>query len=373
MINIIDTRITNLRQSITESQLDALLILIDENRRYLSGYTGEDTGYDESAGALLITPDELFLLTDSRFTLQAQMECPNYQVITYKKGLAKELTGLLAGLETNRPLRFGYEKRKMSCEQFETLQTEISSAGLSTELVGTVNLVEKFRIIKTGPEIDAMKSALAIAEKALLSVMEILEPGMREKELAWALEKQMREAGADAVSFSTIVAGGPNAALPHAIPGPMAIKPDQPVLFDWGARLNGYCSDTSRTLFTGKPDSQFKKIFNAVYDAQQRAIEAVRPGAYSCDIDAAARDVLKDKGLDTFFGHGLGHGIGLAVHEQPSISPVKERNTRLEENMVFTIEPGVYIPDWGGVRLENMVVVRQNGPEVLNTLKVALG
>ena len=372
MHDFIKSRVGQLRQSMAEEGIDALLVLIEENRRYISGFTGEDTGHDESAGALLITPNDLLLLTDSRYTQQAQNECPFFEVITYKKGLAKELPVLLPGLASGCPGRLGYEKQKMTCEQLERIHEEMQKAGLSVEPVGTVDMVEKFRRIKSKTEIDAITSALYLAENAFSDLLEILVPGMTEREAAWALEKRMREAGAQSVSFPVIVAAGANAALPHATPGDAVIQKGQPVLFDWGARLNGYCSDTSRTIFIGKPDSQFETIFTAVYDAQQKAVDAVKPGAYTMDIDAAARDTLKEKALDGYFGHGLGHGVGLAIHEQPSVSPVPERNTRIEEGMVFTIEPGVYIPGWGGVRLENMVLVTRDGAEVLNRLPVAL-
>ncbi len=372
MYDIIKSRVHDIRASMLESTIDALFVTIAENRRYVSGYTAEDTAHDESAGALLITRDDLILLTDSRYTLQAETECPDFRVITYKKGLSKELPALLPTLTSGVPVRLGYEKRKMTCEQFEMLETELHKAGLPTELVGTTDMVEKFRVVKNNDEVEAIKSALALAENAFSAVVENLAPGMTERDIAWAMEKRMREAGAQSVSFPVIVAAGANAALPHATPGPDSIRPGQPILFDWGARRNGYCSDTSRTIIMGKPDQRFDEIFNAVYDAQQKATEAVRPGAYTNDIDAIARNVLKAKGLDAYFGHGLGHGVGLAIHEQPSLSPVIEKNTRLEENMVFTVEPGVYIPDWGGVRLENMVVVRHDGPEVLNRLPVRI-
>ncbi len=372
MNDVKENRVETVQSAISASELDAQLVLIAENRRYVSSFTGEDGGFDESAGALLIARNDVYLLTDSRYTLQAQRECPHFNIVTYTKGLSKELPGVLAEIQANGTIHLGYEKRRISCELFDALQNEIQKAGMAVDLVGNTDAVEKFRAIKSESEIQAIKSALMLAEKAFTDVLETLSAGMMEIDAAWALEKQMRETGAQSVSFPVIVASGANAALPHATPGQDAIQTGKPLLFDWGARLNGYCSDISRTIVPGKPDAQFETIFNAVYDAQQKAIEAVRPGAYTMDIDAAARNVLKDKGLDRYFGHGLGHGVGLAIHEQPSLSPVAERNTRIEENMVFTIEPGVYIPDWGGVRLENMVVVRADGAEVLNQLPVRL-
>ncbi|MGM0453687.1 MAG: M24 family metallopeptidase [Thermodesulfobacteriota bacterium] len=362
-------RIESVRKELKNREIDALLVQFQENRRYLSGFTGEDGGIGESAGALLISRQALILATDSRYVLQAENESPDYRIHCYQKGLAKELPEILTGQNIRR---LGFETRRMTCAQYDMVADQLAEQGAQVELVGTKDIVEHLRIIKDDTEVQAIRDAVDLAEKAFAKVMESLKPGMTEIDTAWALEKQMREAGAEGLSFPVIVAAGPNAALPHAVPGKRAIAQGEPVLFDWGARLNGYCSDTSRTVILGKPDATFQKVFTAVYDAQQKAIAAVRPGAFTKDIDAVARDVLKENELDQYFGHGLGHGVGLAVHEQPSVSPVDERNTRLEEGMIFTVEPGVYLPDWGGVRLENMVAVCSDGAEVLNQLNVRL-
>ncbi len=369
MANIFKQRIQSVRKKLPDRQIDALLVQIEENRRYLSGFTGEDGGYDESAGVLLITADDLILATDSRYTLQAENECPDYKVFTYKKGLSRELPGIVRDLGIRR---LGFEVRRMSCEQFELIHKHLKEEDVTVDLAGTKDIVEELRIIKDEAEIEAMRKAVGIAENALSELLNYLSPDMSEIDAAWAIEKSMRQSGAQSVSFPVIVAAGKNAALPHAIPGNRAIQKGEPVLFDWGAKLDGYCSDTSRTILLGRPDTQFERIFNAVYDAQQKAIAAIRPGAFTGDIDAIARETLKEKELDAYFGHGLGHGVGLAIHEQPSLSPVPERNVEIKEGMVFTVEPGVYISDWGGIRLENMVVVRKEGPEILNQLNVRM-
>jgi Xaa-Pro aminopeptidase len=182
------------------------------------------------------------------------------------------------------------------------------------------------------------------------------------------MERRMREAGAEALSFPVIVAAGANSALPHAIPRDRPVRRGEPILFDWGARLGGYCSDTSRTLILGTPDAAFTEVFSTVKEAQRRAIAAVHPGAGTKSVDAVARDFIENSGYAGRFGHGLGHGTGLAIHEAPRLSPL--RDTVLEVGMVVTVEPGVYLPDWGGIRLENQVVVRPEGAEVLNALPV---
>ncbi len=350
-------------------KLDAFLVLIGENRRYLSGYTGEDTQFDESAGALIISRDHLILATDSRFAEQAKMESPLFEVLCYQKGLMKELPQILKRIHVRR---LGIEGARMSHSQFVKLRDELKMQQISIDMQDTVHMVERQRIIKSDDEINAIKKSVAAAESDFNQFLQELRPGMTEHQAAWRLERKMRDAGADALSFPVISAFGKNSALPHAIPGNTLLKKGIPLLFDWGARLNGYCSDMTRTVCLGTPDAQFDKIFTIVYDAQQKAIEAIRPGASSKQIDALARDHIHAKGYGDFFGHGLGHGVGLAIHEPPSISPLAEKDIILAENMVFTVEPGIYLPEWGGVRLENMVVVRSGGREVLNQLEIQI-
>jgi len=362
----IQNRLNRLKMSLTRENLDAVVVLVEENRRYLSNFTGEDTQFDESAGALIITLNDLILATDSRYVLQAKRESPQYDIVTYKEGLAKALPPILKRLDLKK---LGFESIRMSYKQHGEILKELTKAALDVKLVPTENLVEDLRIIKANPEIDAIKAALAIAESVFSDCLPLIQPGVTEKQLAWTMEKQLHEAGADSLSFPTIVAAGPNSALPHAIPGSRKINAGEPLLFDWGVKLNGYCSDISRTVVIGKPDETFKKVFQTVLDAQRLAIEAVKPGVSSKAVDEIARNYINAKGFKGKFGHGLGHGTGLAIHESPRLSPI--RDTPLEPGMVSTIEPGIYLPDWGGVRLENMIVVRDGSAEILNQLDPA--
>ena len=363
MQTIIQDRLNRLKMSLSREKLDAALILIEENRRYLSSFTGEDTQFDESAGALIITPSDLILATDSRYELQAEQEAPQFEILTYKDGLAKVLPGIIERLEIKN---FGFESVRLSHKQHSEIMQEFKKANLDIHFVPTESLVEDLRIIKSNSEIETIKAALEIAESVFSQCLPLIQPGVTEKQLAWMMEKRLREAGADDLSFPTIVAAGPNSALPHAIPGARIIKAGEPVLFDWGVKLNGYCSDISRTVVIGKPDQTFKKVFQTVLDAQRLAIDAVKAGVSSKAIDEIARNHINAKGFEGKFGHGLGHGTGLAIHESPRLSPI--RDIPLETGMVTTIEPGIYLPDWGGVRLENMIVVRDDGAEVLNRL-----
>ncbi|MGD9186283.1 MAG: Xaa-Pro peptidase family protein, partial [Desulfobacterales bacterium] len=258
MEKLIAERIAHLRELLPGTQNDTLLVLADENRRYLSGFTGQDTQYDESAGALLITGNDLMLATDTRYELQARNEARLYKIVCYKKSLAEELPGLLKALGTKT---LGFESVRLSVHQYRKISDAISEANLEVTLNPVEDLVEQLRIKKSETEIATLRSALSLAETAFSECVKKIKPGMTEKELAWIMEKKMREAGAEGLSFPTIVASGPNSALPHAIPGDRPIRAGEPLLFDWGARLDGYCSDISRTVVIGEPDGTFKKVF----------------------------------------------------------------------------------------------------------------
>jgi Xaa-Pro aminopeptidase len=369
MNQLISDRISRLRKRMLGQKLDALLVLFQENRHYLSGFTGEDTQFDESAGALIIGHEALILATDSRYEIQARKEASGYDIVCYQKGLAAELPSIFNKL---KPTRVGFESRRISHDQFFKLKKELDTVNPSPGLVPVPDMVDGLRLIKDESEIKAIKEAINLAESAFEKTMQWLTPGVSEQEAAWELEKNMRSAGAQSLSFPVIAAFGKNSALPHAIPGNTALKTNEPILFDWGAKLNGYCSDTTRTFVLDKPDAQFQKIFTIVYDAQQKSIESIRPGIRTKQIDDIGRGHIESKGFKEFFGHGLGHGVGLAIHESPSISPIVERDMEIKKNMIFTVEPGIYLPDWGGIRLENMVLVTDNGAEVLNRLETRM-
>lgn len=360
---VIEDRLKRVRAAMAQQDLDALMVLVGENRDYLSGFSGEDTQFDESAGALFISASRLVLATDSRYEEQAKQEAPGYEVLCYPKGLAKSLPAVVSDIGARR---LGFESVRTSYRQHQTFVKELKKAGVAVQLVPTLNIVENLRVIKSDDEIDRTRAALRLAEAVFLDVIRSLEPGMSEGRAAWAMERGMREAGAQALAFPTIVAAGPNSALPHAVPGRRRIKAHEPLLFDWGARLNGYCSDTSRTITLGEPDETFIKVAQTVLDAQKKGIEAIRTGVDAREVDAIARKIIDENGFKGKFGHGLGHGTGLAIHEEPRLSPLSDRV--LQSGMLVTVEPGIYLPGWGGVRIENQVVVRDDGAQVLNTL-----
>ncbi len=362
------SRIRRLRKAMKKKHIDTFMVLVQENRRYLSGFTGEDTQFDESAGALFITGEQQVLATDFRYDTQARSEAPLFEVFRHREGLAKALPEILKSLGTER---LGFESIRLSVMERRRIEDHLKKAKMKVEPVATAGLVEQSRMVKSAAETAAIRKALHLAEKAFERILPLLKPGISEKEAAWALEKEMRESGAEGVSFPVIAAFGENSALPHAIPGERRLKAGEPLLFDWGARLDGYCSDISRSFCIGKPDPLFKKIFRAVCDAQQKAVEAIHPDASARKVDRAARSLIRRRGFKGRFGHGLGHGVGLAIHEAPRMGP-SAKETLIAPGMVFTVEPGIYIPEWGGIRLENMVVVRKDGAEVLNRLPVEI-
>jgi len=359
-------RLARFRKLLAKENFDTFLILIEENRRYLSGFIGEDHSFDESAGALLISASRAVLATDSRFELQARNEAPLFEIVKYEKGLEKALPAILATMHTQC---LGFESTRLSCKAHQTITKKLKTEKLAVELIPSEGLVENQRITKDEAEIEATRKALAIAETVFMNVIKTLKPGVTEKETAWRMDKEMHEAGADCVSFPTICAFGSNSALPHAIPTDRRLQANEPVLIDWGARLNGYCSDTTRTIVLGTPDKQFAKVYTTVRDAHRFAIDAIRSGVTGKAVDAIARNYIDSSGFKGKFGHGLGHGTGLAVHEGPRLSRFNDKP--LDTGMIVTVEPGIYLPDWGGVRIENQVVVRENGAEVLNTLSTA--
>lgn len=348
-----------LQEKLRRNKIDALLVSQPENRRYLSGYTARDHGIAESAGVLLVPArGAARLLTDSRFQLQAEQET-DLQVVLYKKGLVSLLDRLLR--ETNC--------KKLAFESHYTLHSSsLRMAELAEKrhltLVPLRGLVEKLRLIKSDAEIALIRRSVALNEHIFQVIFQSLTAGVTEIDLALAIETAMHQAGAEGPSFETIVVAGENSARPHAVPSSRAIRENEPITIDMGLVLAGYCSDMTRSFTVGAVDERFLTIHRLVRRAQQAGIAAIRPDVPMNEVDRAARQVIESAGYGRYFGHSLGHGVGLAVHESPSLSARSRR--KLKPGMVITVEPGIYLPGWGGVRLENMVVVRENGAEILN-------
>ena len=350
-------RLRKLRTSIAEKGLDALLLSQPENIRYLSGFTG-------SSGWLLISGQNAILATDFRYVEQAKGESSDFEIIQTKQELRDWLPGLVSDLGWHK---LGFEANSISYEGYHKLSEAIGTKQINLELVPTTGTLEQLRSIKEPEELGVIKKAVELVEAAFEQAKGIIRPGMTEREAAWEIEKFLRQEGSEGTPFEIIVASGPNSALPHARPTEKIICSGEPVLIDMGARINGYCSDFSRTLFSDKADKTFREIYNIVLKAQTTAIERVESGMDASQADQLARSVVEQAGYGDAFGHGLGHGVGLAVHESPTLGP--NSSDSLADGMVFTIEPGIYLVGQGGVRIEDMVVLEKGKAKVLSKAK----
>lgn len=339
-----------MRRRLEGLSIDALIIFSLENVRYLSGFTG-------SEGTVIISGDDGYFLTDSRYTTQAGDEVSGLKIYTFKKKMdgIKEVVGA-------KIRRMGFEASALPFGIYE----DLSSALPRVELVPIRQELDTIRMVKDGEEIECIREAVKIASQAFLDILDEIKPGRQEREVAYELEYAMRKGGGEKLSFDVIIASGWRAALPHGIASHKRIERGELVVVDFGTRYKGYYGDETQTVAVGSVDDKQKEIFNIVKEAQARAIEAVRPGISMKDIDAAARDFIAEAGYSEYFGHGTGHGIGLAVHEPPRVAPNQE--ILAEEGMVFSIEPGIYLPGWGGVRLEDLVLVTRDGCQVLSPL-----
>ncbi len=353
-------RMAAFRSKLSHHRADTAWIVQPENRRYLSGFEAEDGQTNESSGCLLINARACILITDSRYTIEAQRDAPEFEVVTLKKGLVEEFPGLVAKMRTKV---LGFEEESVTWGLHRQLAGGLRKLKKPVKFLPLKGLVEDLRIIKDRAEVRAVRAAAAMMDEILAEVIEGLEPGLMEKEIAWRIEDLARQKGADGLAFPSIVASGPNGALPHAVPSRRKIREKEPIVFDVGIRLKGYRSDMTRTVFLGQPRPKFRKVYRTVREAQLAALEVIQPGIKSTYPDSVARDLIKEAGFGDYFGHALGHGVGLATHERPRLAP---RNpVELKEGMIVTVEPGIYLPGRGGVRLEETVVIEKGGPRTL--------
>ena len=331
-------RLNRLVAQFPEKELDALLISAPENRRYLSGFTG-------SAGYLFISSERAVLVTDSRYTEQATNQAPDFQVMQVRGGW----DWFLEQLKETGVKRVGFESRDMTVATYNSLVGAVKddSALSQVSMIATAEMPEEGRVFKDQRELALLQRAIDASDAAMEAVCPNITVGMTEREVAWRMEMAMRDFGADGISFDTIVASGPNGAMAHHRPSDRAIQAGEPIVIDMGAIVEGYCSDITRTVVVGEPDETFRKIYDIVLGAQLTAINTVRPGMTGEDCDDLSRAVIAEAGYGGNFGHSLGHGVGLAVHENPRVSP--RSPDKLEPNMVFTVEPGIYLTGWGGI------------------------
>ncbi|HTZ32445.1 MAG TPA: Xaa-Pro peptidase family protein [Methylomirabilota bacterium] len=331
-------------------QLDCLLVTHPPNWFYLTGFTGE-------AGLLAITPSGATLITDGRFTAQAHAECSDIR-IELQKGALSGAAG--EWLKQKRIARAGYDPAQWTVAQLKATRR---AAGSKCRAVEAGGIVEGLRMRKDPQELAAMRKAAILANEVMEKAIRLLKPGVRESDIAAEIEYHMKRSGASGASFETIVASGKRAALPHARPSSKRLKKNELVVLDLGAILGHYCSDMTRTVFLGRAPRRIREWYRAVNEARMAAVAAVREGVSAGQVDSAARDVLTKHGLDRYFVHSTGHGLGLEVHEDPRVG--RGQAIRLEAGNVITIEPGVYVEDVGGIRIEDDVAVRSHGSEVL--------
>jgi Xaa-Pro aminopeptidase len=332
-------------------KLDALLVSFSPNLRYLSGFTG-------SNGALLILRGKSILFTDPRYQIQAAQES-TCQIRIIKGPL---VMGLLAAIQKLGVKRIGYEPARMTCDFYEAVKSRLS---LRASLEPVEGWIEELRMVKSAAELALIGRSVETNSRAFEQTIARVKPGIKEQDLAAELEYRMRRLGAEKPSFETIVATGSRSALPHAQPTAARLTAGDLVVVDMGAFQEGYASDMTRMLSVGPPNARVKRMYRAVLEAQLAAIDAVRAGAATARVDAAARKVLKGYGLDRAFIHSTGHGLGLEIHEPPRLG--KRDRLRLKAGMAITIEPGAYLEGFGGVRIEDTVVVTANGCEILTS------
>lgn len=347
--DVIAERLSTVRQRFAEWEVDALMITSAKNRRWLSGFTG-------SAGWLLITLEDAFLATDFRYWGLMQRESPNYTLFELKDGAS--VADLLPQTDVEQ---VGVEGKHVVVNSFKKLKEIEGVTWIILE-----ETVESLRAVKTAGELEKIRAAAAITDLVMSRVPQIATLGQTEQALAWELEKRMREAGADGLAFPTIVASGPNSALAHHRSGERSLQAGDVMVVDMGATYEGFCSDLTRSFYLGdEADSRFWNVYNLVLDAQNRALEAIRPGVSGKEVDEAARTIIDEAGHGDHFGHGLGHGVGLEIHENPLLAN-RNADDLLQPGMVTTVEPGVYLPEWGGVRIEDLVLVNEDGVELIS-------
>lgn len=341
-------KLENLRKLLETEEIEALLITNEFNRRYMTGFTG-------TAGLAIVSKTDAVFITDFRYTEQADKEIKDFRIVQHTKTIIEEVASQVKsmGIKT-----IGFEKDDLSYGLYElyTKQMEATMKPVS-------GLVEKLRMVKTEDELAVLKKAAKIADEAFTHITNYIKPGISELDVSNELEMFMRKQGATSSSFSIIVASGLRSALPHGVASSKIIEDGDFVTLDYGALYNGYISDITRTVAVGEPSAKLKEIYAVTLEAQELALKGIKPGMTGIEADAIARDYITSKGYGKEFGHSTGHGIGLEVHEAPGLS--FRSDTILKPNMTVTVEPGIYLPGIGGVRIEDDIVITQTGNERL--------
>lgn len=347
-------RIQKLRQKLPQLEVDAILISQPEDRFYLSGF-------ETSFGFLLITPQEAILATDFRYVEEAKQHAPDYNIFQITNGNKDWLPQLLNELNIKR---LGFQSEALTFNTYQQLSDILKNMLPQSKFVPLDRPVESLRAIKEPDEIELITRAAEIGDRAMEYAGSIVYKGLTEKEVAWEIEKFMRETGSEQLPFTVIVASGPNSPFPHAKTSSRIIEIGEPVIIDIGARVSGYSSDLTRTFFEGNKSNTFAKIYGIVLEAQLASLDAIKTGMTGGEADGIGRKVIEQAGYGKDFGHAIGHGVGLAVHEFPRLGP--NSTDILNDGMVFTVEPGIYLTGWGGVRIEDLVTLENGKIKVLS-------
>ncbi|MGG4144068.1 Xaa-Pro peptidase family protein [Paenibacillus algorifonticola] len=342
-------RLKRIREQLERKQLDGIVIASPFNRRYLTGFTG-------TAGFVAITNDQALLVTDFRYTRQATEQAREYEVIQYT---GKPFELIREKLDAAGARKLGFEKNHVTLAGYEAYEESFN--GL--ELVPTQNIVEQLRGIKDEREQGFIRKAIDITEKAFEHILGFMKPGLSEKDVSAELEYFMRKNGATSSAYATIVASGLRSALPHGLASDKLLGTNEFVTLDFGASYEGYCSDLTRTVFIGKPEQRHKEIYKIVLEANETTLNGLKPGMTGKEGDSLGRDCIAGYGYGEYFGHGLGHAFGLEIHEWMGFS--QKSDDVLQPGMILTVEPGIYIPDFGGVRIEDDILITDTGIEVL--------
>lgn len=345
-------RIKNLFGKLRENKLDGLIVSLASNISYLTRYASRDS-------YLLISPQENIYFTDSRYIEEARQGLKGVACVKKVNGSVFKLVA--ESCLTLALKRVGFEERYLAYAEFKKIMSFLKG---KAKLFPTHSLIESFRQIKDPQELKKIRKAIRITAKALKFIQGFIRPGLKEIEVVAELERFIRYHGASDKAFDIIVASGPNSSFPHHIPSARKLKKDEPVLIDMGVDYGGYKCDLTRVYFLDKISNLIRKIYAVVREAQERAFRKIKPGCGISEVDSASRQYIAQKGYREFFGHNLGHGIGLDVHEAPYIS--RKEDSSLERGMVFTVEPAIYLPDKFGIRIEDVVLVTQEGCEVLS-------
>lgn len=344
------------------TKVDAILLTSPANMRFVAGFTGE--------GYVYFSPSQKVVVTDSRYVIAAKKECPGYEIETWTSD--GYFANLMVHLQKEESVRkLGIEDEVMTVSLYQKLQKQLQkNEEKAPDLISLKNKMNQFRQIKSEKEQEIIRQAEAIGDRAFTKTLKKICEGMTEKQVAAWLEFYMKEEGAEGFSFDTIAASGEHSAMPHAVPTDKKLQSGDFLTMDFGCLYQGYCSDMTRTVVIGKANEKQREIYNTVLKAQETALSRIRPGMTGSQIDAIARDVITDAGYGKYFGHALGHSVGLEIHESPNFSP--REKTVITPGMVITVEPGIYMEGIGGVRIEDVVIITEDGCENITHSKKEL-